>query len=324
MRGLVAVAWIVTSVLLCAVMWPVNAEAVQAESGPSVTIAKGKFATFSVQGSLGVLDGEAYEIVYDYSLGYQYKLSELRWDMKNVVMGGVVFSLGLADRVHANLGMWQSLAGGSGNMDDYDWLYPGYDWSHWSHHSVSVDGDIFDINAGVDLINNNGFALEAMIGYKTMSWSWDDKLLNYTYTINSFRDTYMPGDNEPSISYKQEFTIPYIGLSAKISGADAGARVYIIYSGTVDAEDNDFHIRRDLHFKDTFSNAEYIGMGISGYVMLNDVWYLTASYSAQEISKTVGDMEVWSSDGSYYDFETDAAGISNASTMFSFGVGATF
>ena len=119
--------------------------------------------TFSVEGSAGALAGTAYERVYEYSGGEQYKISQLDWEIERVAVAGFQAGIDFGGRFSANFGFWTAVDEGSGSMVDRDWIYappwpPGTalprpwsvsdgDWTHESRHpqtdleEASIIGD---------------------------------------------------------------------------------------------------------------------------------------------------------------------------------------
>ena len=124
---------------LAIAVFPMAAWAFQADA---IAPAKeGKMPSVAGQLSFGLLNGEANEHVFDYETadGSRRQLSRLDWDLKNVVMGGVNFSVrplnmvrgidvgpdltfNTANGLTINFGYWSALTEGNGEMEDYDWL----------------------------------------------------------------------------------------------------------------------------------------------------------------------------------------------------------
>jgi len=119
----------------------------------------------TIEPSFSYLHGQTREIVYD-SGGSSTYLSELVWDINNIMYIGVSSSLNFDNSVFVNMGIWTNINSGNGFMDDFDWLnllgysYTTYDdygregWTNWSRSEVNiVDSVITDINVSYDLLS---------------------------------------------------------------------------------------------------------------------------------------------------------------------------
>jgi len=325
MKKLALVLWV--AVLLPVTGWA--AFQAGAIAGPK----DGPGIPFAGQLSVGLLDGDAVEHVFDYSVfpGQRYQLSRLDWDLKSVVMGGGNLSARLLDKLTLNGGWWLALTEGSGEMDDYDWLIPELspEWSDYSLSDVDVtEGYILDLNVAWDLVEWNGLTGRVFAGYKQNGWTWEDSGVYALYSEGGFRNSYYELGGENMIDYEQEFRIPYLGGSADWALGDFSVSGYLVWSPIVSATDWDDHLARDIHFKEEFEDGDLLGFGIEGrYEFTKGSFkglFLTAALDYQKIDLIVGDME-------YYDASTgergggdDAAGIENEYVIFSLGGGVKF
>jgi outer membrane protease len=282
--------------------------------------------TFSIRASVGLLEGEAREIVYDtgsWGIG-TYKASELIWDLSGLSVAGAVVSVKPASRVSFHAGFWTCVNEGNGGMVDYDWAISGMDWTDRSISDVAIlSSYMLDANVAVRLLDLDTFTFSAVIGYKQDYWEWDDSFVELLYSVDGFRDYYEAGDGSNMIDYNQVFRIPYIGLNAVCRAAGFHLNAYALYSPFVAAEDNDYHIERDIHFKETFSGGTYLGAGLAAQLDLTRALFLAAALDVQSIPTFTGNMQLTDELGDTYKF-SDAAGISHLSSMASLSLGVRF
>ena len=286
--------------------------------------------------SFGLLNGEAKEHVYDYETvdGSRRQLSRLDWDLKDVVMGGVQFSVRpikreVWDALTVNFGYWNALTEGSGEMDDYDWLDPySTDWTHYSLSDVDVtEGYLFDFNVAYDVVEWNDLIVRGFLGYKQNGWTWEDSGRYLLYPEYGYVPQDLDGEN--MINYEQEFRMPYLGASVDWTKGDFTVAGRLTYSPSVEATDWDEHVARTLHFKEEFEGGDMLGFGLDvRYAFSRGPLkgaFLAAAFDVQTIDLIVGDMEMYGdeTDGIVYESE-DVAGIENEYWVLSLGGGYRF
>ncbi len=280
-------------------------------------------AMITVRGQLGVLSGEAHEIVYggkDLPGLEDYKISELIWDLERVVMAGAVVSVGGCGPLVLNVGLWMGVNEGvDGEMYDFDWLDPSRsDWTDRSRSEVDVISAImFDANLSLELSRGDGYSLSGVAGVMYDFWEWDDRGQEFTYTVDSFRDTTGTFGGQNVIDYEQTFLIPYIGVEAALDLGGLSLQGWVLYSSVVAASDEDHHILRELHFEETFEGGEYIAYGVAATFDLDERLFVQGSFERQEVMETVGDLKIVELDVT----SSDAAGISHEATMISVSLG---
>lgn len=288
--------------------------------------------TWAFQFSSGMVNGEAkeYVFVYDEELGGgRYKLSELDWEIKKVVMVGG--NLTLRDgRGTINIGYWKSLTeGDGGHVEDYDWFNP--ESKQWTEYSDSyadvVDASVFDMNMGWEFMHDVfGFNVRALVGYKVDEWKWS---AYDGYGLYSDLD-YVPyyfGDMTIG-KYEQKISMPYVGSSVDWTFGGFRVSVYCTYSPYVDMDSKDQHLLRDLKIDDTFNSGDMLAGGASAKYALESGWFFTAAVDYQRIDLIVGDAEYYQY-YEYYDVMTyeefgDYAGASNEYLAYSLGIGKSF
>ena len=291
--------------------------ALHASQDPLLEPADGKPHAFSVRGSVGLLEGEAGELVYEPAIDYDYKLSELQWDLSGIVMGGAVFS-GVSGKWGYNAGFWVPVTEGDGEMKDYDWLVPGLDWTDYSRSDVDVEsGYSFDLNANYLVFQRPGIGARVLVGYKRDYWEWTDQGQEFIYSEGGFRNYTGSFGGQNIIDYEQTFDIPYLGFNLDGKAGPLAWSAYALYSPIVSAEDRDHHILRELHFEGSFEDGDFYAVGVSGTYRLNKNMFLTGAVDFQEISEFRGDAYIVETAESF----EDGAGISNSHVMFSAALG---
>jgi len=280
------------------------------------------------QASMGILNGEAKEHVYDYDTGSRRQLSRLDWDLKNIIMGGFNGSVRVMDKLTINAGYWTAMTKGSGEMDDYDWLNPSSsDWTHYSLSDVDVtEGYAFDLNVAWDLLVWEELTTRVYAGYKQNGWSWEDSGQYLLYPEYGYVPEPLYGNN--MINYEQEIRIPYMGLSADWGMGNFTFSGYFNFSPVVSATDWDHHIDRTLKFEETFDGGDMYGLGLEArYAFTGGFWngaFVSAALDYQKIDLIIGDMEVTDYSTGETGGDTDVAGIENETMMLSLGLGLNF
>jgi len=291
----------------------------------------GNELSLAAQFSLGLVNGEAREHVYDYDGpgGGRRQLSRLDWDLKGVAMGGGSVSVRMLKKLTLNGGVWLALSEGSGEMEDYDWmLVNSGDWTHYSLSDVNLtEGYLLDVNVAWDLLDNwNNMTARVMAGYKQNGWTWEDEGIFLLYPEYGYVPQDLGGEN--MINYEQEFRIPYLGVSADWTSGGWTLSGYAIYSPFVSATDWDEHVARDAHFEETFDGGDMFGLGLEVRYDIQQGFFKNAFVSAavdyQMIDLIVGDMTMRDGSTGAIGSEKDVAGIENKFLVMSLGGGIRF
>jgi len=304
--------------------------AIHAQGSRNVQPGQASETIFTITGSAGYLNGEARELVYTSASYDRRKLSELIWDIDGIFMVGGIISLNINNTIDLNLGIWTGVTEGNGGMVDYDW-YPetpnAPDANSWTDRSISkvelISAMVVDLNGSVEIFKIQDASFRAVAGIKFDFWEWDEKAYDYVYSLNSFRDISGSFNGENLIDYEQTFIIPYVGVKVTLPVGSIDIDPYLLYSFAVYAEDEDMHILRELHFKETFVGGDYIAAGIRATYHIVPELFISCSIDHQSIPEISGDMEYTGPDG-ITERESDIAGISHKSTMFSISLGGNF
>lgn len=291
-------------------------------------------AFFSLGASVGYVQGTGSELVYEYPLGKKYKLSELKWDFDDVVLGGVQTSAGFG-RYRLNLGYWAAIKDGTGLMVDRDWLYDysvtdtlvpdENNWTHESRHpDTSLDGGgIFDVNLSVLALRSGPFSVRGVLGFKSDVWRWSARGGTYIYTYDEYRDsTGSFAPDEQVIEYKQEYRIPYIGLGANWSTPTFLVDTHVLMSPLVSATDTDYHDLRETLFEGKFFGGTYIGLGLTAAWTFAQRWSATMRAEYQSISGLTGDVTMTYPGGQWY--FPEGGGVGMDAMMISLGTSCRF
>lgn len=266
----------------------------------------------AIQVSVGLLNGEAHELVYDNN----HKISELIWKLQNVPMLGLSASLGLPWDMGLHLAAWTKVTKAKSYMEDFDWgdTYPN-DWSHYSRTDTNLtNGEMFDANLTFPLLKGDSAKLEALVGFKHDHWRWTDNGGRYVYSRNGgFRNSEGTFPDRIGITYEQWFYVPYAGMQGElifgewtVGGRFAGSR-------WAWANDRDNHLMRSIIFKDSFKYIGYLTAGLNLSYACTEQVTATFSIDYQRYFRTRGDTDVSTVDQTdHYD---DGAGIEHYSWM---------
>lgn len=251
-----------------------------------------EFLGITIEPSFGYLFGQVREIVYDSageSTGGESSyvgnyLSELIWELSDVLYAGVSVSENFNNRLYVNTGIWTAVNKGTGFMNDYDWIYEDAfgtpyvlhdrndktDISHWSLSSVElVNSFVADINISFDILPMRAWNFSVIAGYKYLTWDWTDSIIDSYY--DGSPDAIPVGVN--AIDYMVDIHVPYLGIGG---GFYPGENFFIdgriVYSPFTIAADHDHHILRSIHFKDYVYFGQFISAAVkSGWKFNNSI-----------------------------------------------------
>lgn len=287
--------------------------------------------------STGILNGESGEYVYDAAGAYSgiagYKISELQWELKDVTMIGLGFTFPLNERVKLNFDYWRNATDGDGSMDDYDWLLPGYDWTHWSHHDDTTVRDVsrLDINGAVTFLRFSGgkAAMSGLLGYRRDHLDWQSRGGYGIYSFNAYRDSYVIFPDIPVIAYEQTYSTPYFGLGVESLGHAGGVGILfnasMRYSPWARGEDEDIHYLRDLRFEEQGSDGKWLALDIGLEFEVDRQLSVMLGYNWQEYEEIKGSTIITDLvTGEKFYYPGDAAGLDHSSNMFNLGLNYRF
>ncbi|MHB8834278.1 MAG: omptin family outer membrane protease [Candidatus Methylomirabilia bacterium] len=323
--------------LVASVPGPARAMRPAGRTGPGSAQTTAAGFSLSLDASVGLLEGSAGELVYYYPYGRKTKLSELTWDLKDVVMAGVHGSVGYGRWLRLNLGVSSALTEGNGTMVDRDWAYDrrlaafrdlepnDQNWTHESRHpDTSLDkGTMVDLNLSVLALPAGPFSLRGIVGYKNDAWSWTARGGTYVYSRYGFRDaTGTIPAGLAVITYEQKYSIPYIGLAASLAWPSFQLESRLLFSTLVSASDSDSHLMRGVRFDGEFSKGTYVGVGVDATWAFARHWAATLGVEYQTIQEIVGDFTKTGAEG--YGVYQDSGGVAMSALLVTLGAGYRF
>lgn len=290
---------------------------------------------------LGILNGESGEFVYDADGSGSgivgYKVSELNWLLNSVPMAGVGFTVNAGKVARFNIDYWANAVAGDGTMDDYDWIYIGLDWSHWSHHPDTIvrKAELIDVNGEYIFSRGRGrgtgSSWSGVVGYRRDYFDWQARRGYGIYSTipTDYRDLYVIFPDEPGISYQQTFTTPYLGVRYRTKSHSRKnkyeTRFGIFYSAWVEGEDVDIHHLRDLRFEEKGSDGEWYKLELEMDFELTKQMSFMVGYSTQVYQEIKA--STWMTDlttGITTYFPGDSSGLSNKTELLSMGISYRF
>ncbi len=292
------------SPLTCAVMtcasliaMPVTAVAGDLQLQPGIFSDPEYNPQVTMGASVSHVSGAAHEYVY--SKDGAYTVSRLDWQIKDVKMLNASIGVRLTPWVSFEISGGTKLDGQS-EMDDYDWLVKGSDWSHWSNSPQTVinDANRVDVSGNLSLFRHPNFSLDAIGGVRWNQWTFESYGGKYNYTSDpsdpsTFRDSFgdLPSD-QPGISYKQNLVTPYLGLQLNLMFERFDLSASVAASPFVSADNYDQHFLRGLQFHDSFHNGNYVDYKFGGAWRYSDKLSITGSWERETYSLTKGSTTV--------------------------------
>ncbi|MCS5421813.1 MULTISPECIES: omptin family outer membrane protease [Psychrilyobacter] len=272
--------------------------------------------------STGVLNGESHEYAY-YQTGE--KLSELTWNLDNVIMVGGQISADITKRINLNAGTWVKATAPSTTMSDYDWtdINDLDQRTHWSETETELEkGIMADININGVVLTSDMCSVSAIAGFHYDNWKWNSMDGVFSYPNGSGRlSDVIPGmgSNDSSSIYEQKFYAPYLGFGFNSNSSKWLFNSRIIATPFARAESIDKHVLRNYMYEDTFKDVLYISAGASYAYLFTDSFSVSVSIDYQTYDSTKGDEKITNlSTGETFEF-SDIAGISHESYMVSLG-----
>lgn len=261
----------------------------------------------SVRALAAEILGEAREIVY----GPGHKLSELIWDISGIRMAGLAVSVHRGDW-SGYAGFMGALNRGHGQMRDYDWQIPGYDWTDYSLSDADMESAwMADAGITAHLARTRLFALRGVAGFRSQYWQWSDRGRDYIYSVEGFRDTRGSFDGRPLIQYEQTYYIPYVGAQVHGGGGRWAWSGYVLVGPYAWARDWDDHVARNLRFEGDFSGGAWLGAGANVEWAASPNWSVAVGAHAQSVPEFKGALRVVELDVQY----PDSAGVSLDTVM---------
>lgn len=269
--------------------------------------------------SVGMLEGQSREIVYAPPfIGGNETLSELTWDLSGLAMLGVGADVDMCGRWLIGVDYHTVLNRGHGEMNDFDWLGPGEEWTDWSRSLAIVEaGETLDARAAARFQTPlAALRYRLILGYRRVYWKWSDRGQEYVYSVDGFRDRQGSFMGARLIDYGQEFSIPYLGCGLTAGTGRVLVDAAAMGSGFVTARDWDYHRLTGVHFEERFSRGRFLRVRVAGSWAIRTDTLLTLALDGQVIPEIMGDMTIVEEQFTVQDL----AGISHESVMGTVGV----
>lgn len=238
--------------------------------------------SISVSLGMGILYGQAQELVYAFSTGDEL-LSKLLWPLKPLVISsyGLRFETGVGEAgPYLELGFLSGLYMKTGTIENFDWLGPPGTLTNYSAHDTYTER-LFVADAEFGVVNsvagNLSFNTAVGVEYMTFLWTARDGYLEY------------PPGSDPvrawgtGISYEQTWLSLYVFLGFKYGNARWNSSLGVRLSPLSWTRGVDNHFIRALEFVDTMDGsfgAEPIGE-VSFVVSGSTVLSLSTSFKYQ-------------------------------------------
>lgn len=275
----------------------------------------------------GLLNGNSHEYVY-YQTGE--KMSELIWNLDNVIMVGGQVSADITKRISLNAGTWIKASAPTTTMSDYDWTdINNLDQrTHWSETETELEkGLMTDLNLNGILFSSNRYSFSAIVGFHYDNWKWNsmDGVFKYPNSSGKFSDV-VPGMNsdDSSVIYEQKFYTPYLGFGFNFNSYNWLFNSRIIASPFAKAEGIDEHVLTNYIYEDTFEEIFYFSAGASLAYLFTDSFSVNLSLDYQKYDSTKGDTKITNLSTGATSTISNIAGISHESFMVSLGTNYRF
>ena len=317
---------ILETVAIFSLTFPSSGWTMNAGTGADMATFENSMLAVRLSASIENISGQSDEYVYDETTGD--KISELNWDLENIVMLGGEISVGWNDRLQFNLGGWTAVSEDSGSMVDRDWLSDvNSDWSHYSKSSNELDhGYIVDVNLSYNFSVTENIFISPILGFRFNNWKWHDRGGEYIYSGNGgWRNYSGTFPDETGIVYEQWLYAPYLGVAVGGIYERFFINTYLKGSPWAWSEDKDQHLLRDLEFEEKVNKQRFIGAGIECGYSVTDSLSINLGLDYQKFKTAKGStLEIDKATGERYHINGDAAGIAHHSTAVSLSVGYTF
>ena len=216
---------------------------------------------WSVDASLGILNGDSTELVYNADTGH--KVSQLDWSIDNVpvIQLGATFEKGnvqFSGIIHMNI-----QSNNDAYMVDKDWQVLGQsDYSDISKHPGTKLTKAHQIDLHGIFWTSSEKMIGLMLGYQTINYKWDAYGGSYSYWNGT--DVGEFADDDLVMSYEQTFSTLYIGASNILQIHNLRLQTTVKYSPFVQADDIDHHYKTSKVYYEESSNSTYAAIEFKG------------------------------------------------------------
>ncbi len=294
----------------------------------------------------GILNGESSSIYYDvdgstYGLT-DYKFGESVWKLDDVPMAGIGFSASVGKSVRISFDYWLNTTDGGGGMKDYLWRAVGYDWSDRSQHSDTTvrKAEMIDISAEYIFADTSEGRernyWSAVVGYRRDFFDWQARGGSAIWSSPGYRDTSVLFADIPLFTYKQTFTVPYIGVQYNTFNhtrdGRLSSRFYLQYSPLASGEDELVSTMGERYteanawkYEGEMSGGGWYRFGLEMNFEITKQIMLTLGYTLQQYNEIKGKRkETDLVGGTTTQYPEDSASMENQYNMFTLGMNYRF
>jgi outer membrane protease len=275
----------------------------------------------------GYVSGESKEIVYSRSeAGEVYTLSQLDWNVGNMWVMGTRYGMNLLDdRLHLSIDSWIKIFASKATMADRDWRDRSNP-SQLTDLSLSsselkkahkITGEL-GVDSNPTQLGPIAIKYGLIGGYQSLYLLWKDQ-----------PQLYISGDwggffnEELGITYKQTFSIPYLGLQTKwIWNRLLETAIYFKIAPRTHVSTHDTHHLRDVVFDEDFQRCGY---WMVGSTLRWNIWKqidCDVKCSYEQLNTALGVMTIRSKDAPAIKYK--GAGVFHSHQTVSLGITAVF
>jgi outer membrane protease len=267
---------------------------------------------FSVTPSIGMLNGQANEIVYKSSKSSEVN-SELQWDLAALFYAGLAVDFSPADNFSrrgftGNLSFKFGIPQRTGIMEDRDWLYENSSalTNYSRHDNFSERAIMADLSLGYSFPLFNSIALGINLDFSYMHFLWIARDGYYQYLDSNNNGIIYPGqtwtDEIPKVylegnvlEYSQNWFILSPGVFVKLRlGRFFSLNGNFNYSPFIYCVDRDDHLITGKTYFDYLYYGQYLkGSGGITFSPMNNL-ELTLFLSYCSITSSRGDTYIYS------------------------------
>ncbi|MGD8202885.1 omptin family outer membrane protease [Pantoea sp. FN0305] len=266
----------------------------------------------------GWLGGKSNEYVYDEG----HKNSELDWKIKNAAVIRGHLDWEIAPQLSLALSGWTTLARGSAQMDDYDWMVDNQshwsDWSTWPAARLNYANQ-FAVSITGWLLQQPEYKLGAALGYQQTRISWQAQGGSYIYDNGA--DIGRFSRDERAAAYQQRFSAPWLGIAGQYRYKKLELNALIKYSPFTNAHDNDEHYTDYNTFRVKTRRSDYWAASMDAGYYLSPQLKVLAALSWEDYRQSRGQMQIIDYDQQTYDYsEKGGGGVSHKNYSLTAGL----
>lgn len=235
------------------------------DAGMTEELGKGHDKAISITPSVGYLRSVSTENVYDPVS--RSKLSQLDWKAQALTLG-VRAAVRPLENVTLRGSIWAAVAS-EADMRDRDWMFGNQGSDYWTHQSLHPNTRVpkawqADVSGAYRFFEDGDVAVAALAGYRHYDIKYRAYGGSYTYSVNGFRDvTGVFAPSQLTISYRQQWDTPYLGLGTYYQGKTLSLAAEIYGSPVSFGRDRDYHALRHTLFTEKFTPSGMIGANIA-------------------------------------------------------------